>query len=91
MSNFFGASLLAFNKHDGGIRPIAIGSTFRRLVSKLICQTIKNDSGIFFSPLKLGFATPMGCEKIIHAVRSYLHTNENSDEILLKLYFKPSA
>lgn len=28
----FGASLIAFNKKDGGIRPIAIGSTIRRLV-----------------------------------------------------------
>ena len=31
---FCGASLCALNKKDGGIRPIAVGSTLRRLVSK---------------------------------------------------------
>ncbi len=30
----YGASLVALEKKDGGVRPIAIGSTFRRLLGK---------------------------------------------------------
>lgn len=39
---FFGASLLALNKIDGGVRPIAIGSTFRRLVAKVGCRGVSD-------------------------------------------------
>ena len=31
---FFGANLCALSKKDGGIRPIAVGTTLRRLVTK---------------------------------------------------------
>ena len=31
---FFGANLIALNKKEGGIRPIAVGQTLRRLVAK---------------------------------------------------------
>ena len=30
---FFGASVIALNKKDGGVRPIAVGCTLRRLVA----------------------------------------------------------
>ena len=47
---FFGASLHALCKKDGGIRPIAVGLTLRRLCSKLAnslalikCQNILNN------------------------------------------------
>ena len=32
---FYGATLCALTKKDGGLRPIAVGNTFRRLVAKL--------------------------------------------------------
>ena len=35
---FFGASLFAFAKKDGGLRPIAVGLTLRRLVAKVACR-----------------------------------------------------
>ena len=31
---FFGAKLIALKKPDGGLRPIAVGNTFRRLSAK---------------------------------------------------------
>jgi hypothetical protein len=47
ISNFtpfiYGASLCALSKKDGGIRPIAIGSTFRRLASKLGCYYLSGE------------------------------------------------
>ena len=37
---FFGANLLAFSKPKGGIRPIAVGNTLRRLVAKCAQQNL---------------------------------------------------
>ena len=45
---FYGASLCALNKKDGGIRPIAVGLCFRRLVAKIICSSINDLLGTFF-------------------------------------------
>lgn len=35
---FFAARLIALNKKDGGVRPIAISNTWRRLISKLVAK-----------------------------------------------------
>ena len=37
---FFGASLIALKKNGGGIRPIAISCTLRRLVAKVGCKSV---------------------------------------------------
>ena len=37
-----GASLLALEKPNGGIRPIAIGEVLRRLVAKFLARTYDN-------------------------------------------------
>ena len=39
----FGASLVALNKKGGGIRPIAVGSVFRRMVGRLGCLAIAEE------------------------------------------------
>lgn len=41
----YGASLCALNKDDGGLRPIAIGVTFRRLTAKIACSSIRGPIG----------------------------------------------
>jgi hypothetical protein len=38
----YGASLCALTKKGGGVRPIAVGSAFRRLVAKAACRLGKN-------------------------------------------------
>jgi len=35
---FYGASLTALIKKCGGIRPIAVGNTWRRLAAKIVCR-----------------------------------------------------
>lgn len=62
----FGASLCALDKKEGGVRPIAIGITFRRLTAKLACSSIRGPIGDYLRPHQLGFATRGGCEAIIH-------------------------
>jgi hypothetical protein len=82
ISNFtpfiYGASLCALSKKDGGIRPIAIGSTFRRLASKLGCYYLSGEISNYLKPKQLGFGTRSGCEAAVHSVRSYL-TNYSAE------------
>ena len=37
---FLGASLIALNKKDGGVRPIVVGCTLRRLIAKTAIQGV---------------------------------------------------
>jgi hypothetical protein len=39
---FYGAAICALVKKGGGIRPIALGSTLRRLVAKAACRSLKD-------------------------------------------------
>ena len=50
-----GASLCALTKKDGGIRPIAVGCTLRRLVAKAACKAVNNKIAAQFLPIQLGF------------------------------------
>ena len=76
-----------FYKKDGGVRPIAIGCTLRRLVAKCACSQICNDMSAILSPLQLGYGTPRGAEAVVHAARTYLSSMDNS-HLLLKLDFQ---
>ena len=49
-----GAPLMALVKQGGGLRPIAIGETIRRLVSKCCCEATSEDAQVFFGPLQVG-------------------------------------
>lgn len=59
---FFGASLIALSKPEGGVRPIAVGCTLRHLVGKCASQSIREAMGDLLSPLQLGYGTPLGAE-----------------------------
>ena len=84
---FFGANLLGLNKADGGIRPIAIGCTLRRLSSKCVGASVSEEMESQLFPLQLGFGTRMGAEGAVHAARSFL-MDMASDHLLLKVDFQ---
>mgnify|MGYP003623302464 CR=1 FL=1 len=86
--HLYGASLIATEKKDGGVRPIAIGNTFRRLAAKLDCTSVKEEIGDYLRPRQLGFGTLNACESIIHSARTFLDLNKNNGKILLKIDFK---
>ena len=67
-----GASLLALPKVSGGIRPIAIGEVFRRLVGKCLCAAVKEQAQQYFQPRQVGVATPLGVDAAIHAVTAWM-------------------
>ncbi|KAL0829371.1 hypothetical protein ABMA28_004148 [Loxostege sticticalis] len=66
----YGANLCAFKKKDGGIRPIAVGCTFRRLAAKICCRAISDGLAAYFEPVQLGFGIKGGCEAAIHSLRT---------------------
>ena len=51
----FGASLLALEKEDGGLRPIAIGCFYRRLSAKIAANFAAEKLSDELSPIQLGF------------------------------------
>lgn len=81
----YGASLVALKKKDGGLRPIAVGSTYRRLVAKLACGFVKERMASYLQPHQLGFGVKLGCEAAIHATRAFSLRPENSNKIIVKL------
>ena len=48
------ASLTALGKPDGGLRPIAIGETLRRLTSKTLVKEAGEDFLSYFEPIQVG-------------------------------------
>ncbi|KAL0852231.1 hypothetical protein ABMA28_000449 [Loxostege sticticalis] len=70
-----GANLIALNKKDGGIRPIVIGSTFRRLTSKICVRQLYSNISRMLQPHQLGFGLKGGCEAAVHAAHTFLHHN----------------
>ena len=84
---FFGASLIALNKKGGGIRPIAMGSMFRRLVAKVASWAVKSEMSALLAPFQLGFGVKGGVETAIHAARCYLR-HLTPGQAVIKLDFK---
>ena len=84
---FFGATLIPLKKKDGGIRPIAVGQTLRRLVAKCLSRRVAVTVGADLVPLQLGCGVPLGCEAAAHATRQYLH-HMPQYHLLLKLDFR---
>ena len=61
-----GASLLASHKKSGGLRPIAIGEMFRRLVSKCLSFLALPKARDLLPPLQVGVGLSNSAEAIIH-------------------------
>jgi len=83
---FFGGRLLALNKKSGGVRPIAIGFTLRRLASKCANAFGVNHLKGFLQTYQLGVGTPGGCEAAIHLARRCLEAL-SADHVMVKLDF----
>ena len=68
----FGGNLIALEKKSGGIRPIAVGYTLRRIAAKCAnCYATKQLAG-YFNPIQLGVGTPGGSEAAVHATRRFI-------------------
>jgi Reverse transcriptase (RNA-dependent DNA polymerase) len=83
---FCGASLCALNKKGGGVRPIAVGCTLRRLCAKVACKVVIGKAAALFSPYQLGVGVPRATEAAVHAARRFV-AGLGPGEGLLKLDF----
>ena len=63
----FAATLHAATKKQGGVRPIAIGDVYCRLVSKCLASLVAEEAVFAFCPFQLGIKVRGGCEAVIHA------------------------
>ncbi|KAF0300891.1 Ubiquitin carboxyl-terminal hydrolase 38 [Amphibalanus amphitrite] len=83
----FSASLCALRKKSGGLRPIAVGSVYRRLPSRIGARFVADSLGAELRPVQLGVGTPLGCEAAVHATRSFIEASRQSaaPHVLVKL------
>ena len=84
---FFGATLVALEKKEGGVRPIAVGFSLRRLAAKIAASRVKGHLGALLAPRQLGFGIPRGAEAAVHATRHYVD-NLQPGHLVLKLDFR---
>ena len=63
---FCGANLITFNKKEGGLRPIAVGNTLRRLVAKCAGLLVRNEMSELLVPFQLGYGVKGGAEAAVH-------------------------
>ena len=80
------ASLCALAKKGGGERPIAVGSTLRRLIAKATCRTVRDSMVKKLASSQLGFGVQQGAEAAAHFARTFL-TNLDRREAMLKIDF----
>lgn len=84
----YGARLIALTKKDKGIRPIAVGSTYRRLTAKIACKDVRDLVSSYLKPTQIGFSIKGGCEAAVHACRTYIKSNRGNRKVILKIDFK---
>ena len=83
----FGATLVALDKKGGGVRPIAVGCTLRRLVAKIAGNKVMEEATDLLAPRQLGYGVSGGAEAAVHAARIYLGQLQD-DHALVKLDFR---
>ena len=82
------AALCALAKKEGGIRPIAVGSFYRRLSGRIAARHASAALAHTLKPCQLGVGVPQGCEAAIHSVREYASrtvAQPGSNHVLLKV------
>lgn len=82
----FGGQLIALEKQSGGIRPIAIGYTWRRIAAKCANSYATALLSHYFQPIQLGVGTPGGCEAAVHSTRRFVESMPE-DHCVVKLDF----
>ena len=82
---FMSASLTPLKKPDGGVRPIAVGMTLRRIVSKFLMKLPQTSTAAeALAPIQCGFAGKNICEKLSMGLQSTINNlSQEADWVLL--------
>ena len=81
LSAFVASRLIALDKSPG-VRPVGIGETSRRIVSKAILLVLRQDVIDCAGSLQLCAGQDSGCEAAVHAVRQ-MFEDDNTEALLL--------
>ena len=86
---FFGAKLIALIKMDGGLKPIAIGNTLRRIASKCAGSKALSERQIVFENVQDECGTKRGAQIAAHSFRNLIEREDNPKcTVLLKIDFE---
>ena len=86
MPILFGGQLIALEKKSGGIRPIAVGYTLRRIAAKCANAYALATITDYLQPIQVGVGTPGGCVAAVHSSMRFLE-NMPDDYCIAKLDF----
>ena len=79
-----GANITALNKKNGGIRPIAVGETLRRIACKCVMRQVEPTLVSILTPHQLGCGVRAGVDAAVHSTRDTFSSASDS-QIFLKL------
>ncbi|GKB15918.1 putative reverse transcriptase domain-containing protein, partial [Tanacetum coccineum] len=71
------APLTPLVKPCGGIRPIAVGTVWRRLVYKVASFSIGNSMNTYLQDFQFGVGVPGGCEVVLHSANRLVESKGN--------------
>ena len=72
---FMLASMTALQKRDGGVRGLATGTSFRRLVAKTLARQFAQEVEAVCAPFQFALSTRAGTDCVGHAVRAATEAN----------------
>jgi hypothetical protein len=81
-----GANLVALQKGNHDVRPIAMGNMFRKLVSRCMLIHFRADVEAFFTPTQFGVGARQGAETIVHAMNVVVE--QHPDWVLFQTDFR---
>ena len=85
---FLGAKLIALKKPDGGLRPIAVGNTFRQLSAKCAGYHVFESRQTRYGNRQIGVGTKRGAELASHNFRSLIESPQPKENVILKIDFE---
>lgn len=77
------APLTPLIKPDNGIRPIAVGTIWRRLVSKVAMKGVGKDMVKYLNDFQFGVGVSGGAEAVLHSANRVLCKNHDNGSLTL--------
>jgi len=77
------APLTPLLKPDGGIHPIAVGTIWRRLVSKVAMKVVGKDMAKYLNEFQFGVGVLGGAESILHSVNRLLNLRHEDGSLTM--------
>ena len=85
---FFGAKLNALKKPDGGLRPISVGNTFRRVSAKRSGYHVFESRQARYAKRQVGVGTKKGAELASHVFRCLIESPHPKENVIWKVDFE---